>query len=212
MLRETCAFSEWIIESPDLFTKYVQELYAQCGRSEGGFVLSEDGNEIDLPKAADMIMNPLGLDLNEKKIVSKLYSELVKISVSEVMYEKTTELTRYIADYIMNLEDSANYTIQFSEKLDIAVLLKAMNVKYEEIEESLLEHLARYIKLVADLLGVRLLIFVNIRSYLNDKQLAALIQEIKYQEIKALFIENQEKGCVEDGMRYIIDKDGCEIY
>lgn len=135
-----------------------------------------------------------------------------KENTKEVMYEKTAELTRYIAEYIMNLEDSANYTVQFSEKLDVAVLLKAMDVKYEEIEESLLEHLARYIKLVVDLLGVRLLVFVNIRSYLNDDQFAALIQEIEYQEIKALFIENQEKGCVEGGMRYIIDKDGCEIY
>lgn len=212
MISKTCTFSEWIIESPDLFTKYVQELYAQCGKNEGGFVFSEDGNEIDLSKVADMIMNPLGLDLNEKKIVSKLHLELVKTSVSEIMYEKTAELTRYIADYIMNLEDSANYTIQFSEKLDMAVLLKAMDVKYEEIEESLLEHLVRYIKLVVDLLDVRLLVFVNIRSYLNDDQFAALIQEIEYQEIKVLFIENQEKGCVEGGMRYIIDKDGCEIY
>ena len=95
---------------------------------------------------------------------------------------------------------------------DIAGLLKAMDVKYEEIEESLLEHLIRYIKLVVELLGVKLIIFVNLRSYLSDRQFRGLIQEIKYQEIKALFIENQEKACIEGGMRYIIDKDGCEIY
>ena len=96
--------------------------------------------------------------------------------------------------------------------MDLAGLLKAMDVKYEEIEESLLEHLIRYIKLVVKLLGVKLIIFVNLRSYLSDRQFMGLIQEIKYQEIKALFIENQEKACIEGGMRYIIDKDGCEIY
>lgn len=112
----------------------------------------------------------------------------------------------------MDLEDSANYAVQFSDRLDIVGLLKAMDVKYEEIEESLLEHLIRYIKLVVELLGVKLIIFVNLRSYLSDRQFMGLIQEIKYQEIKALFIENQEKACIEGGMRYIIDKDGCEIY
>ena len=112
----------------------------------------------------------------------------------------------------MDLEDSANYAVQFSDRLDIVGLLKAMDVKYEEIEESLLEHLIRYIKLVVELLGVKLIIFVNLRSYLSDRQFSGLIQEIKYQEIKALFIEKQEKACIEGGMRYIIDKDGCEIY
>lgn len=184
----------------------------QCGKGEGRFVLSKDESEMDLPKAADMIMSPLGLDLNERKIINKLYSELVKVSVSEVMYERTAELTRYVSDYIMDLEDSVNYAVQFSDRLDIAGLLKAMDVKYEEIEESLLEHLIRYIKLVVELLGVKLIIFVNLRSYLSDRQFRGLIQEIKYQEVKALFIENQEKACIEGGMRYIIDKDGCEIY
>lgn len=112
----------------------------------------------------------------------------------------------------MDLEDSANYAVQFSDRLDIVGLLKAMDVKYEEIEEALLEHLIRYIKFVVELLGVKLIIFVNLRSYLSDRQFRKLIQEIKYQEIKVLFIENQEKVCIEGGMRYIIDKDGCEIY
>lgn len=211
-MRETSVFSEWIIESPELFTEYVQELYMQCENDEGRFVLSEEENEISLSKVSEIIMNPLGLELNQKKIINKLYSELVKTSVSEVMYEKTAELTRYIANYIMDLEDNADYTVQFADRLDVSILLKAMDVKYEETEESLLEHLIRYIKLVVPLLNIRLIILVNIRSYLNDRQFDGLIQEIKYQEIKALFIENQERGCAEGGMRYIIDKDGCEIY
>ena len=211
-MREASAFSEWIIESPELFTEYVQELYMQCENDEGRFVLSEEENEINLSKVSEIIMNPLGLELNQKKIINKLYSELVKTSMSEVMYEKTAELTRYIANYIMDLEDNVDYTVQFSDRLDVSILLKDMDVKYEETEESLLEHLIRYIKLVVELLGVKLIIFVNLRSYLSDRQFRELIQEIKYQEIKALFIENQEKACIEGGMRYIIDKDGCEIY
>lgn len=211
-MREASAFSEWIIESPELFAEYVQELYMQCENDEGRFVLSEEENEINLSKVSEIIMNPLGLELNQKKIINKLYSELVKTSMSEVMYEKTAELTRYIANYIMDLEDNADYTVQFSDRLDVSILLKAMDVKYEETEESLLEHLIRYIKLVVSLLNVRLIILVNIRSYLNDTQFDELIQEIKYQEIKVLFIENQGRGCAEGGVRYIIDKDGCEIY
>lgn len=42
--------------------------------------------------------------------------------------------------------------------------------------------------------------------------LGRLCEEIKYMEIKGLFIENSEKTCVEGMERYIIDKDKCEIY
>ena len=62
------------------------------------------------------------------------------------------------------------------------------------------------------MLRIKLFVFVNLRSYLTDAQMKALIQEITYQEVQVLFIENQERACLEGGMRYIIDKDRCEIY
>lgn len=49
-------------------------------------------------------------------------------------------------------------------------------------------------------------------SYLTDLQMQELIKEISYQDVKGLFIENHERSCMEGGMRYIIDRDGCEIY
>ncbi len=48
--------------------------------------------------------------------------------------------------------------------------------------------------------------------YLTDLQMQELIKEISYQDVKGLFIENHERSCMEGGMRYIIDRDGCEIY
>lgn len=41
---------------------------------------------------------------------------------------------------------------------------------------------------------------------------AVSLTTISYQEVKALFIEDQERSCMEGGRRYIIDTDGCEIY
>ena len=63
-----------------------------------------------------------------------------------------------------------------------------------------------------DLLSVKLFVFINARCFMNDEQIKKLCEEIKYIEIKGLFIENSEKACVEGVERYIIDKDRCEIY
>ena len=41
LLDDKTNFTEWIIESPDLFSEYVIELHSQIEGAEGRFVLSE---------------------------------------------------------------------------------------------------------------------------------------------------------------------------
>ena len=128
------------------------------------------------------------------------------------MYTKTLELTQRIQEYILQLEENTNHILQFNDEMDISGLLKMMDVKIEDSEDFFFERLCSYIKNAVNVLGVRLFAFVNLRSYLTDEQMQELIKEIIYQEIQALFIENQERTCLKGGMRYIIDKDYCEIF
>ena len=102
--------------------------------------------------------------------------------------------------------------LTFDEELGMSAILKGVNMRYEEQEMDFFEKLVSYIKIVVKVLAVKLVVFVNIRSYLTDEQMQALCKEMTYQEVKGLFIENQERSCVEGVRRYIIDKDKCEIY
>ena len=65
---------EWIIEAPELFAKYVGELYRQINKSEGKFVLSENNKEIDIAKHSEIIINPLSVEINNKKILRNFIS------------------------------------------------------------------------------------------------------------------------------------------
>ena len=212
IITEKKSFTEWIIESPGLFSKYLQELYEQCERKEGKFVLSDNDKELDLSKCVEIIGNPFAVDINNRKILGKLYAELDELSGKEQMFEKTMRLTATVHEYILDLEQETNYILQFDNELEISALLKALGVRYEVIEDSFFERIVRYIKIAADVLKTKLFVFVNIRSFLSDIQMMELVKEISYQNIKVLFIENQERDCLEGGFRYIIDKDGCEIY
>ena len=212
IITEKKSFTEWIIESPGLFSKYLQELYEQCERKEGKFVLSDNDKELDLSKCVEIIGNPFAVDINNRKILGKLYAELDELSGKEQMFEKTMRLTATVHEYILDLEQETNYILQFDNELEISALLKALGVRYEVIEDSFFERIVRYIKIAADVLKTKLFVFVNIRSFLSDIQMMELVKEISYQNIKVLFIENQDRDCLEGGFRYIIDKDGCEIY
>ncbi len=203
---------EWIIESPELFSKYVGELYRQANKFEGKFVLSEKNKEIDIAKHLEIIINPLSVEINNKKVLNKLYEELNKLSSNEVLYMKTLELTKLIQEYLLDLEQETNYILEFNNEVEMSALFKAVDLKYEDSGEDFLERLVKYIKTLGNLLFIKLVIFVNARCFMNDEQIKKLCEEIKYMEIKGLFIENSEKTCVEGMERYIIDKDRCEIY
>ena len=46
---------EWVIESPKLFAKYIQELLKQSSGEEGDFIFSKDEKIIDFSKKGEII-------------------------------------------------------------------------------------------------------------------------------------------------------------
>ena len=59
------------------------------------------------------------------------------------------------------------------------------------------EKIIQYMKIMSELMGKKLLVFVNIRSDLEKDQIQELMKNAVYNE--------------KDKKYYIIDKDGCEI-
>lgn len=212
ILNDKDVFTEWILESPELYAKYLQELFSQQNGEEGDFVLSHKEKELNIAKNIEIIVNPFHVEINGRKILNKLYTELDRLSKSEIMYMKTLELTGKIQEYMLELEQNTEYILEFDMDLDMTALFKTVGIRHEVQETDFLERLIRYIKVAVNVLSTKVFVFINIRSYLTDLQMQELIKEISYQEVKALFIENQERGCMKGGRRYIIDRDECEIY
>lgn len=64
--------TEWIIESPALFQKYVHLLNIQVEGEEGGFVLSDDDVILDISKYVEIVVNPFALDFEDRRIQKKI--------------------------------------------------------------------------------------------------------------------------------------------
>lgn len=212
ILSDENSVTEWIIESPNLFSCYVQELVHQCDGEEGQFVLSDNNKIVDISKYMEIILNPFGVEINSKKILTKLYSDLNKLAKSEEMYLQTRQIMQGLIEYLLELEQKSDYILGFEQEFDLALIFKAVGIRHEIIEEDYLESLIRYIKIVSKMLGIKVMIFVNFRSYLDDVQLEQLLKEAAYQEIQVLLIENQQRTCLKDTFCYIIDNDKCEIF
>lgn len=206
--KEHC---ELIIESPELFMRYVNELNNQVLGGEGGFVLSDNDKELSISKYADIIINPVEVNINDRKILSKLYIELEEVSQSEKHYMKTQRVLQVLRSYFADLEQSSSHILSITDDIDIVSIFKLLGIRFEEDTEDIVARIIQYIKIAAGLLKKKVIVFVNIRSYINDKQLGHLIEIACYEEIKILFIENVQRKSNEQTDTFIIDCDGCEI-
>ncbi len=212
ILLDSQRITEWIVESPDLFSQIVQQLQQQINGGSAGFVLSDSEKELDLSKCAEMIINPFAIDFNDKKIQKKLYAELLEISKGEELYLTTQEILNSLNNYFLQLESISGYELETDVEVDMLALFKAMGIQVQDYAADFFETLIQYIKVMADLMKKKLIIFVNIRSYLNDIQIEQVSEIAVYNEIAILFIENIQRDFSKQRRYYIIDKDGCEIY
>lgn len=203
---------EWIIESPALFRKYVNLLNLQADGEEGTFVLSDDDTILDIAKYMEIVVNPFAVDFEDRRIQKKLYSQLQKAAYGEDMFMDTQKLNSDLQSYIFRLENICGYDIEIDTDMDVQLVFKALGVKMEGGEYNFSEKLAQYMKVMAELMGKKILVFVNIRSYLENEQIQELMKNAVYNEISLLFIENIQRDFSEMENYYIIDKDGCEIY
>lgn len=203
---------EWIIEPPESFARYVEELYAQSEGAEGRFVLSESDRELAVSKSAEVIINPFSVNINDKKVINKLYAELSETAYGEEMFLKTQELTAYLQNYFLHLEHLQVHMLEADLEIDMTALFKAMGVRLCNFANDFFENLNQYVKILAELMRKKLIVFVNVGSYLSEVQIEQLLETASYHEIAVLFMESRQKSFSNKVRQYIIDSDYCEIF
>lgn len=199
-----------IIENPQNMAEFMQELYNQhCGLIEK-FVLSEEDKILKLNKIADMVIEPYSLDLNRKNIINGLYSYMNDIANDCI--EESEVLNTNIQLVIDKITDNVPYnniTHQFD--FNWTDMFKLYGVKIDSDYQTIIEKLVEYIKICSFICKYKLIIFVNLKTYLSDEEIEELYKISNYCKISLLLIESREKDWNGDEMEYIIDKDQCLI-
>lgn len=212
ILSDQVSVMEWIIESPALFLKYVYELYRQSEGQNGEFVLSEKDKILDINKCVEVIVDPFSIQVNDRKVLAKLYDELEKRAFSEENYLQTQELLSVLRKYFVDLEQDSEYSMEMEDEIGIASIFKMLGIKLVNEPMDFLNNINQYIKVQAELMKKKLIVLVNFQGYFNSQQLKEVIKNALYQEIAVIFIENVERNFSLKIPHFIIDKDGCEIF
>lgn len=199
------------IEGPDIYTEFIQELNSQLDGEAGNFVLSEKNDTLKMDKKVEFIFNPFGVDFNEKRIISKAYNVLKDSA------EGLDELREKINSSIVNILDevilrSPYDNFVYNLDLDWNTLFKLYDVRVQFEEGKLVDKLIQYIKMLAELLGIRVIFLLNISTFLTKYELQELCKSAQYEKVNLVLLEQRELELTDVKNRsHIIDCDRCLI-
>lgn len=205
--------SEFIIENQKAMYNFINDLYNQCNGNKGYFVLSDENNILDIAKVGEFLFNPFQIDLNNRKIIKKLYSIIKNEVLSTELIDEFSNISSSLLNFAEKLSETSMYNISFSINEDVEEFLKYIKVKIQDDESiSLCEKIIDFINISSSLLNIKLLILINFRSYLDEEELYHIHKEAMYKDVALLLIENSAKEVLSNSRRFIVDKDLCEIY
>lgn len=201
-----------VIENPLIFNKTIRELLQQKNGFDGKFILSENYTPIPINKNMEIITDTFTLNLDSKKITTKIHSLLKDISNIDLIQE-TQVLQKELNLYLSNLIQFCDYPLKYEQNIDIASIFKACNLSIDISYETPLEQIINYILLFRNLFNTKLFVFVNLKCILSKDEFINLYKTINYEKINILLIENTPKDIITPYEKIrIIDNDICEIY
>lgn len=199
-----------VIENPKIITKVITTLHVQVNGGEGGFVLSKNDKLLPISKNVIFNMEPISISINDKKVITKLYQEISR-EIEEMYIEEKQILNTRLLEFLDIAISGLPYPVEYEINVDLIGILKLQNVRIEEENQSLLEKIINYIKIMSELCGYYIFIFVNMKMYLTEIELKYLYESALYSKVNLILIENVDRGMKENEVGYIIDKEGCVI-
>lgn len=199
-----------VIENPELLYELIMDMKRQSENMEGETVLSIHDKIVSFSKHADIITDVLSLELNNRKILSKIISAMEKRSVDSVYYERTQQLLSQIETYINELSLEFNAEIE-CEEMTMQHILKAAGIAVTDEYSCLADRIYAYMELVREFEGDKLFIFVNLSSYIESKKMQKFADTVIGHAYRVLLIDSHDFEKLDNEKRLIIDRDLCEF-
>lgn len=205
-----CEVTELVIESSDNLLIFMERLLGQYKGEDSFWMLSQNGEELNFNKMVDIETNPFELNINNRKILSKVYQEMIN-DACDMNRNEIAELKMMMEKFIIDICASSEYRLEYNGNIDYIDLLKMFDVRISEENGDICECIVAYIKLMHRLINKSLFIFVNFRSVLSDFYMKTIYETLQYEQVAIIMIERVDYGFLDFEKRVIIDKDCCII-
>lgn len=202
-----------VFENKKYYRENILELIRQHKGYEGSFILSNNNREVTFDKNSYFISDLFNIDINNKKIITKVYGELLKIVTDDIA--EYNEITSYIREYFETLVFNNNLDLEYTDKIEENSLLKLGDFKIQFEESNYLEKLIKFLKVLVELCNIKVIFTVGLYRVFSVKEVEKIYKEVCLNKIHIVNIESEQqinkKSTCYNEIVYIFDQDNCEI-
>lgn len=208
-LEETTVYAV-VLESPLLMRQFIESLNAQINFDKGPFVLSDGQKTVPLAKYLELIVNPFAVDMNQRKILTKVHQELEKNAVREDMYQRTAEIRRHLHNYLQDLLMTVDYPLEYNFDFSLGKLLAPVGVQFS-VEDSLPGRVVQYIDLCSRLFGLKIFVVYQLSCIFSVEEMQCFIRDMQYRKLSIILLESAAPDNIPFDKILVVDNDLCIV-
>lgn len=202
-----------VFENKKYYRENIIELINQHKGNEGSYILSNDNKEISFDKNSFIITDIFNIDINSKRVLTKIYNLLLKEIVEDI--SSYNELSTNIRLYFEKLIFNSSLEIEQGEEIDMSSLLKLGDFKLYVEQDDILEKFVKFLKVLTELCGCKIIFVVGLHTVFTQDEIIEIYKEVCLNKINIINIEYQQFYNLSNEnykeIVYIFDKDNCEI-
>ena len=202
-----------VFENKKYYRENILELIRQHKGYEGNFILSNNNKEVSFDKNSYFISDLFNIDINNKKIITKVYGELLRNALDNIA--EYNKIISYIREYFETLVFNNNLDLEYNDEIEANSLLKLGDFKIQIVESNYLEKLIKFLKVLVELCNIKVIFIVGLYRVFSVEEVGKIYKEVCLNKINIINIESEyqniKKSDYYKEILYIFDQDNCEI-
>lgn len=199
-----------VLENGKQFRQFVEVLQDAIEHGDDGMTLSDGLRSVPVSDTMEILSVFVPFDLNRKSLQTALQKHLEKKALSPGRLESTRGILRTLSEFLRSLAIDFPHDINL-DGISIGSVLKAASIRFEETSLPLDGKILEYLRIVRELDHDKLFVFINLRSYFTDEELARLLHAVLQEKFLILLVDDCAKPLLPDERRVVSDSDLCEI-
>lgn len=196
------------IYNKKFFRRMIEILNGEEEAENNEIVILDNEKRVELKKNVLVFTDLFNIDFNSKKIITKIYNELIE-SIKKRQDDELENLTIKLRNYLIEEINELPFEFNINSELEINDLLKAFNLKIDTTcYTTIVEKIEFIINIIANLKMATILVIPNLKVYLEKEEIIEIYKYSLYNNIKLLILENSSNEKIENyEIKNIIDKE-----
>lgn len=200
------------IENKNYFYKIVNDINSiSNGNILEDVIFSDDEyKELNLSNKINMVFDYFNFDFNSKKIIS-IINKKINDNISVENKENLSKLYNKIRKIYLPILNDMDLNIDINNVFDLDSIIKLLNVSIKS-KDNLLDNLFLLVDIEKELSINKIIVFINLKQYLNNNELIELYKYLLYNNVVVLLIDSQSYGVCNEYEKKLIIDDELEEY